>query len=85
MAAKSLVLEKAAKKEFTKLPLHIHRKLLQALRKIKEYPLLGIKLHGELGNYYKFRVGDYRIVYSFNDKESVIYVVKIEHRQGVYK
>ncbi len=85
MAAKSLVLERPAQKQLNRFPLHIHQKLIQALKKIKDNPLTGIKLHGELGAYFKLRVGDYRIVYSFNSDTNTVKVVKIEHRQGVYK
>ena len=85
MPAKNLQLAQNADKNLSKLPKHIQTKILFSFDKIKENPVSGIKLHGELKNYYKFRVGDYRIVYRFNSKESLVKVVKIEHRQGVYK
>jgi len=85
MPAKSLLLEKPAKKRLLKLPINIHKRVIRALETIQDNPLIGIKLHGDLVDYYKFRIGDYRIVYSFNIKESTVTVVKIEHRQGVYK
>lgn len=34
---------------------------------------------------YRVRYGDYRIVYTINDKEILITVVKIGHRKDVYK
>ena len=85
MAAKNLQLAQSADKNLTKLPENIQSKIILSFDKIKQNPISGIKLHGELKNYYKFRVGDYRIVYRFNPKESLIQIVKIEHRQGVYK
>ena len=85
MPAKSLVLEKAARKQLLKLPINIHERIINAFGIIQKNPLTGEKLHGELKGYYKFRLGDYRIVYSFNKEESTITVVKVEHRQGVYK
>lgn len=85
MPAKSLIVHKSAKKNLLKLPIKIHRKIISSLDQIKYNPTTGMKLHGELGNYFKFRLGDYRIVYKFNSKESLVEVVKIEHRQGVYK
>ena len=85
MPAKSVLLEKTASKNLLKLPLNVHQRIINALDVIKSNPMIGIKLHGELSGYYKLRVGDYRIVYSFNIKESAVIVVKIEHRQGVYK
>ena len=85
MPARSVILEKPVKKRLLRLPLHVHKRIIRAMETIQENPLAGIKLHGELEKYYKFRVGDYRIVYSFDDKRSVVTVVKVEHRQGVYK
>lgn len=85
MSAKSIVVEKPVRKKLLKLPVHVHKKIVKALTSIQENPLSGIKLHGELVQYYKYRVGDYRIVYQFNKKEKLVIVVKIEHRQGVYK
>jgi mRNA interferase RelE/StbE len=85
MSAKNLQLAQSVDKELSKLPKHIQLKIISSFNKIIQNPVSGIKLHGDLKNYYKFRVGDYRIIYSFNTKKSLIQVVKIEHRQGVYK
>jgi len=85
MSAKNLRLAQSVDKNIAKLPRYIQTKIISSFDKIIQNPVSGIKLHGELKNYYKFRVGDYRIIYSFNAKESLIQIVKIEHRQGVYK
>lgn len=85
MPAKNLIIQKSVRKNLLKLPLIIHQKIIQSLTSIQNNPVSGMKLHGELAGYYKFRVGDYRIVYRFHIKESLVEVVKIEHRQGVYK
>lgn len=85
MPAKFLIVQKSARKRFLKLPIHVHKRVIEALRHIQQNPLAGEKLHGELAGFYKHRVGDYRIVYIFDNKKSTIYVLKIEHRQGVYR
>jgi mRNA interferase RelE/StbE len=85
MAVKNLQLAQSVDKSLSKLPKNIQSKIISSFDRIKQNPISGIKLHGELKNYYKFRVGDYRIVYKFNPKESLVQIVKIEHRQGVYK
>lgn len=85
MPAKIFILARRVDKSLAKIPTRIQKRVLTALESIKENPTSGIKLHGELGSYYKFRVGDYRIVYSFNSKRSIVSIVKIEHRQGSYK
>jgi len=85
MPAKFFVTQSSAKKNLRRLPINIHKKIIKTFDKIQENPLIGVKLHGDLENYYKFRVGDYRIVYTFYRKESLVKIVKVEHRQGVYK
>ncbi len=85
MPVKFFLVDKKANKQFLKLPRNIQEKVLHAYRNLKLNPISGTKLKGELSNYYKCRIGDYRIVYRFNPKTSTIEIVKIEHRQGVYK
>ena len=85
MPAKTLSLANKANKQLRKLPLKIHIKVVIALKLLKQNPLAGIKLEGELMNNYKLRVGDYRIIYKFDSKASRLEILKIEHRQGVYK
>lgn len=85
MPAKDLQLAHSVDKNLSKLPKNIQSKIISSFDKIQQNPISGIKLHGELKDYYKFRVGDYRIIYRFDTKESKVLIVKIEHRQGVYK
>lgn len=43
-------------------------------------------LHGpELRRYWKYRVGDYRIIASIQDEAITILVVRIGHRSDVYR
>ncbi len=85
MPAKQLLLPQSVQKHARKLPKHIQKRLPTAFLLLKENPISGEKLHGELEGYFKYRLGDYRIVYMFDTKSSVVKVVTIEHRQGVYK
>jgi mRNA interferase RelE/StbE len=41
-----------------------------------------IKLTGK--EYYRVRVGIYRVIYEIRDKELVVLVIKVGHRGGVY-
>ena len=58
-------------------------RLRQAILDIVQEPLLGKPLKGELAGSYSYRVGDWRVIYSF-DKEFV-YVEVIRHRREVYR
>jgi len=61
-------------------------RFVSALRVLSEDPLSGKKLHPpfEKGERSK-RVGDYRIIYTFNSRGRTIYVLAIEHRKESYR
>jgi len=44
-----------------------------------------IKLSGTKEDYYRFHVGNYRIIYEKRDKELVILIVRIGHRREIYQ
>lgn len=44
-----------------------------------------IPLAGELSGFYKFRVGDYRVVYQILDNEKIILIHAVGHRREVYR
>ncbi len=44
-----------------------------------------IALKGSLAGYYRYRVGDYRVVYSIKDDERVVIVATIADRKDVYR
>lgn len=46
---------------------------------------LGKSLKGDLGEFWRFRVDDYRILCEIKDKELVVLVVRIGHRRDVYE
>jgi mRNA interferase RelE/StbE len=48
-------------------------------------PLSGKPLSGELKGQYSFRVGVYRIIYTFNSAAKVLYIINISHRKDVYR
>jgi mRNA interferase RelE/StbE len=61
-------------------------KLVAVLRKLAENPRppKAKKLKG-LDELYRVRVGNYRIVYTIEDKKLIILVVRIAHRKDAYK
>ena len=40
---------------------------------------------GKLGAYWKYRVGDYRLICSIEDKIVTVLVLRVDHRKEVYK
>ncbi len=47
---------------------------------------LGQALKGErFGEFWKYRVGDYRVIARIEDQQLLILVIRIGHRSAVYK
>jgi len=44
-----------------------------------------IKLKGEYSEFFKLRLGDYRIFYTFNRGENCIFIHRVAHRSDAYK
>ena len=44
-----------------------------------------IPLKGEYSAYYKFRIGDYRVLYQILDDEKTILIYSIGHRRDIYR
>lgn len=41
-------------------------------------------LTGNLSDFYKLRVGDYRVLYDFSRSKKLITIIRIRHRREVY-
>jgi mRNA interferase RelE/StbE len=76
-----------ARNYLARLPFKIKSKIVNKLHELKANPddpnLDFDKLKGEFG--YRFRVGQYRIIYTRHDDELIIEVVKIRPRGDIYK
>ncbi|MBD2134488.1 type II toxin-antitoxin system RelE/ParE family toxin [Sphaerospermopsis sp. FACHB-1094] len=42
-------------------------------------------LKGELSGYYRYRVGDYRVIYEINNDLKLVTIIFIAHRSKVYE
>jgi len=75
-----------ALKQLKKLTLTIQRQLAPEIDRLAINPRpIGYKKLALNNASYRVRVGDYRIIYSINDKIITIFVLKIGHRRDVYK
>ena len=62
------------------------KKILEAIKtKLVNDPYIGKKLVGDLSSYYRYRIGDYRVIYEILEDEIILIVIKIKHRKDVYK
>ena len=61
-------------------------KVLDAIRKdLLIDPRAGKRLKGSEGTLWSYRVGDYRIIYTFSEEELVLLVVRVGHRREGYR
>ena len=80
----------AAEQDLAELDTTIRKRILkfidQRIASLDNPSMLGEPLRGRtLGNYWKYRVGDYRIICDIQDKEVRVVVVKIGNRREVYR
>lgn len=75
----------SAIKELRKLPADYRKSVASAIDGLVEVPRpTGVKKMAGI-DAWRIRVGEYRIVYSIEDKQLVIEVIRIGHRREVYR
>jgi mRNA interferase RelE/StbE len=79
-----------AVKELEGLDREVARRILRFLRErvaaLEDPRSLGEPLRGpELGRFWKYRVGDYRLICHIRDREATVLVVRVGHRRDVYR
>ncbi|MCC6329761.1 MAG: type II toxin-antitoxin system RelE/ParE family toxin [Acidobacteria bacterium] len=88
MPAYSIEFVKSAQKEFERLPIKIRTKIAEALGFLAQNPfsdLLKVKKLKGAEDVYRFRTGDYRVLYEVHRKRLVILVIKVGNRKEVYR
>ena len=82
-------IDSKAKKQLKKLDKPTTQKILQWLYKNVDGTSLprlhGKALTGELRDFWRYRVGDYRIICDIQDDKLVVLAVHVAHRKQVYK
>ena len=74
--------------ECTPLKQVLTKRVNQCLDSLRKNPLQypqAISLKGKLTGFYRWRVGDWRVVYQVNTGEQVVTILQITHRSNVYK
>lgn len=87
MAWKIEVSEKATK-NLEKLGANSAKRIAKTMREVAALDdprLRGEALTGNLAGFWRYRVGDWRIIVSFDDGRLVILVIEVGHRREVYR
>ena len=43
------------------------------------------RLGGNLSEFYRFRIGDYRLFYTVDQRQVMVFIIRIEHRKEAYR
>ena len=77
-----------ALKQLSKLDKPIARRIIDSLREIasgEDPRSRGKGLTGNLAGFWRYRVGEYRIIASIEDDELLILAINIDHRPRIYR
>ena len=77
----------SVKKDFKHIGKEAAARVLNDIRKklLPDPQGAGKPLKGQDGVLWSFRVGDYRVIYTFDEKDVWVLVVRVGHRREIYK
>ena len=82
--------DESAKKELAKLDRQVARRLIDFLKNrvlnLRDPRSVGQALRGStLGEFWKYRVGDFRIIASIQDDRMIVLVLRVDNRGDIYQ
>jgi len=85
MAAYSVLFRESVKRDISSIPSEDLKRILERIGTLADNPrpLGSEKLTAQ--ERYRIRQGNYRIIYSVQDEQLTIWVIKIGHRREVYR
>jgi mRNA interferase RelE/StbE len=85
MAGYRVLFRRSVEKDFSSIPKKDVKRTLNRIKSLEENPRPPSceKLTGQ--ERYRLRQGRYRIVYSIQDDELTVWIVKIGHRKDIYR
>lgn len=85
MAKYKITVKKSAAKELEDIPKKDLQKIIKRIQSLAQNPRPqgAQKIPGQ--QHFRVRQGDYRIIYSIDDKALVVDIVKVGHRREIYR
>jgi mRNA interferase RelE/StbE len=78
-----------ARRELEKLDKSMSERILKFLHErvaaLDDPRVIGERLQGPLRQYWKYRIGDYRLICSIKHDRLVVIVVRVGHRREIYR
>ena len=85
MAKYEISVKKSALKELNGIPKKELQKILKKIRALSSNPRPKGSQKLSYREQYRFRQGDYRIVYSIRDDDLAVHIIKVGHRKEIYR
>ena len=83
-----LIFDSTADRQFSKLDIVAKKRIFEFFERILESANPKAKaepLSGNKKSFWRYRIGDYRVICRFEDTEMIIVAVKIGHRREIYR
>ncbi len=81
-----VVFSNTASRQFQKLKDgKLKERIASAIEYIAKEPFMGKPLQAEFKGCFSYRVGDYRVIYTFYKGKKHIGIVRVDHRREVYR
>ncbi len=80
-------LSEKARESYLKADRPLAQKLARCFSQLEKEPShhSNIKrLAGKLSGHYRYRVGDYRVIYRIDERQEIVFVLRIAHRRQAY-
>jgi mRNA interferase RelE/StbE len=85
MAGYRVLFRESVRKDLRPIPKQDLKRILDRIAALAQNPRPGGREKSAGDNRYRIRQGKYRIVYSIQDDELTIWIVKVGHRKDVYR
>ena len=85
MAKYEISVKKSALKELNGAPKKELQKILKKIRALSSNPRPQGSQKLSHREQYRFRQGDYRIIYSIRDDDLAVHIIKVGHRKEIYR
>ena len=78
-------IKKDAKKALAKVPAKIRAQIQEKIEQLAQNPRFGSEKLEGFDSRFRFRQGDYRVIFEIEDDRLVVTVIKVGRRGAVYK
>ncbi|MBF0219815.1 MAG: type II toxin-antitoxin system RelE/ParE family toxin [Gammaproteobacteria bacterium] len=86
MACYSIIWQNRAAKELRNLPHEVIPQVVAAINNLAESPYPdGVKKLAGRDNHYRIRQGRYRVIYTIENQQLIIEIIRVAHRKEVYR